>query len=155
MLGLDGWRSSPLPTGWVMLRMGFHNSPNGWHRATAWLARLACALPILATAARAADEIHWTMMSKTSVAVDWRGPTRTLRYGLTSRYGRTALGYEIGQRPTSSPGPFWEALIPGLKPDTTYHYSIDGGPDHTFHGLPGRDAKFTVFAEGDIGESTK
>ena len=105
-------------------------------------------------AALAADEIHWTMVDPTTVAVDWRGAGRTLRYGLTSAYDHTLNGGTPYIVPFSSPGPFWEAQLAGLVAGRTYHYSVDGGPDHTFHTLPGPGSSFTVFAEGDIGSSS-
>jgi len=41
------------------------------------LALLAAVL-LVAAPARAADEIHWTMLSPTSVAFDWRGSGTTV-----------------------------------------------------------------------------
>src|SRR5512141_374622 len=83
-----------------------------------------------ATVASAADEIHWTLTGPSSVTFDWRGPAATLRYGLSSAYGSTATGVAPSPMPISSPGPFWEARLTGLSPNTTYHYSIDAGADH-------------------------
>jgi hypothetical protein len=108
---------------------------------------------VLATPALAADEIHWTMIGPTAVSFDWRGTGRTLRYGLTKSYGLTATGEAPSILPFSSAGPFQEAKLTGLQAGATYHYSLDGGPDHTFHALPVPGTSFTVFAEGDIGSS--
>jgi hypothetical protein len=108
---------------------------------------------LAAAPASAADEIHWTMTSPTSVTVDWRGPSPILRYGVTSNYHRTAVAHPPAIEPFSSTGPFWEARIKGLQPGTSYHYSIDGGPDHVFHGTPGPGSRFTVYVEGDVGSS--
>ena len=107
-----------------------------------------------AVPASAADEIHWTMISPTAVTFDWRGTGSALRYGLTTSYGLTATGQAPDLLPFSSPGPFWEAPLTELQPGRTYHYSVDGGPDHTFHALPEPGSTFTVFVEGDIGSST-
>jgi hypothetical protein len=104
-------------------------------------------------AALAADEIHWTMTGPRSVTFDWRGGGPTLHYGLTPEYGRTATARPPSIRPFSSAGPFWEARVEGLQKGQTYHYSIDGGPDHTFQPLPGPGSEFTVFVQGDIGSS--
>jgi hypothetical protein len=106
------------------------------------------AIPVLA-----ADEIHYTMTSPTAVTFDWRGAGRTLRYGLTTSYGLTATGQAPSILPRSSTGPYWEARLSALQAGKTYHYSLDGGPDHTFQALPAAGASFTVFAEGDIGSS--
>ena len=109
---------------------------------------------LLVPPARAADEIHWTMLGTTSVAFDWRGSGTTLRYGLTTAYGSTVTGTTPTPLPFSSSGPFREARITGLVPGVTYHYSLDGGPDHTFHTAPAPGSKFTVYVEGDIGDTT-
>ena len=114
-------------------------------------------LPVLLLAvppARAADEIHWTMLGPTSVALDWRGTGQTVRYGRTSAYGLTATGVTPDPLPFSSAGPFHECQITGLNPGVIYHYSVDGGPDHTFHTMPSRGTNFTVYVEGDVGDTT-
>src|SRR5438046_3221601 len=125
--------------------------------APAWPAITSLALSLLLACgrARAADEIHWTMTSPTSVTFDWRGATPTLQYGLTSRYGSTATGTPPVPMPFSSPGPFWEARVDGLDASRTYHYSIDGGPDHTFHTLPRPGRPLRVHVRSDVGGTGK
>ena len=58
--------------------------------------RSAASLLVLALAtaapARAADEIHWTIVGPTAVTFDWRGTETTIRYGLTTAYGLSANG---------------------------------------------------------------
>ena len=108
-----------------------------------------CAGPV-----RAADEIHWTMLSPTSVAFDWRGQGTTLRYGLNTLYHSSVTGTTPTPLPFSSAGPFNEAIITGLAPGIPYHYSLDGGPDHRFHTTPAQASTFTVYVEGDIGDTT-
>jgi len=112
-------------------------------------------LGLLATAtpAAAADEIHWTHTGPTSVTFDWRGPDSTLAYGTSPAYDSVVVGAPPVPLPFSSPGPFWEARITGLLPNAIYHYSIGGGPDHQFHTPPTAPATFTVFVEGDIGDT--
>ncbi len=101
------------------------------------------------------DEIHWTLTGQTSVTFDWRGFDATIRYGLTSSYGQSATGVTPSPIPYSSPGPFWEAKLTGLLENTTYHYSIGGGPDHTFHTPPTRGSSdFVVFTEADVSDAT-
>lgn len=115
--------------------------------------RLITVLPADTTVA--ADEVHWTITGQTSVTFDWRGPVNTLRYGTTTDYTHTVLGVTPTPLPYSSPGPFWEARITGLQENTLYHYSIAGGPDHTFRTPPPRGSSgFTVMAEGDIGAAS-
>ncbi|MGH9432831.1 MAG: metallophosphoesterase [Terriglobia bacterium] len=56
--------------------------------------------------------------------------------------------------PFSSPGPFREVNLTGLKSDTLYHYSIGSCHDHTFRTLPSPGSSdFIIDAEGDIGAS--
>ena len=108
-----------------------------------------------AVAARAADEIHWTLMGQTAVTVSWRGSESSVRYGLTSSYGQSAAGQTPTPLPFSSAGPFWEARITGLQENTVYHYSVGTGPDHTFRTPPPRGSSdFTLYTAGDIGDST-
>jgi hypothetical protein len=102
----------------------------------------------------AEDEIHWTMTGPGSVTVDWRGASSTLSYGLTTAYGQTATASTPSPLPFSSPGPFWEARITGLTPGAVYHYSIAGGPDHVFHPLLPAGSTFTVYVEGDVGDTS-
>ena len=97
------------------------------------------------------DEVHYTFTGTTSIAFDWRGSATELRYGLDASYGSTATGTAPTPLPWSSSGPFREAEITGLAPGTTYHYSIGGGPDHTFHTAPTGDLRFDV--QADVGSS--
>jgi len=119
---------------------------------TFWLL-LFCALG-LASEAFPADEIHWTITGQTSVTFDWRGPEDTIAYGLTASYGQSATAVTPGPLPFSSPGPFWEARLAGLQENALYHYSIGGGPDHTFRTPPPRGTSgFTIYVEGDVGDA--
>jgi len=98
------------------------------------------------------DEVHWTMTGPTSVTVDWRGASTTVRYGPTSNYTLSATAVTPSPLPFSSAGPFREARIGGLLPGVTYHYAIGTNADHTFHTLPPATASFVVYAEGDVGD---
>src|SRR2546425_256758 len=42
----------------------------------------------------------------------------------------------------------------GLAPATAYHYSVANGPDHVFRTPPAAGTTFTVYVEGDIGDTT-
>src|SRR5689334_15622062 len=109
---------------------------------------------LLSPPAFAADEIHWTHSGPTSVTVDWRGADPGLRYGVTSLYGQSATAVTPSPLPFSSSGPFWQARLTGLLPNTVYHYSIAGGPDHLFRTIPAVPWNFTVYVEGDIGDTS-
>lgn len=105
----------------------------------------------------AADEIHWTIMGQTSVTFDWRGSAAedVVRYGTTPGvYTETVTAATPIPLPFSSAGPFWEAKITGLKENTRYYYSIAKGPEATFKTPPPiGDSGFTIFAQGDIGDT--
>ncbi|HEY2955154.1 MAG TPA: metallophosphoesterase [Candidatus Eisenbacteria bacterium] len=103
--------------------------------------------------ARAADEIHWTFTGPTSVTFDWRGTDSTIHYGRTRDYDLRATGTAPDPLPFSSPGPFWEARLTGLEPGALYHYSIEGGPDRTFHTSPRPGENFVVYVESDVGDA--
>ncbi|MEV6892251.1 MULTISPECIES: PKD domain-containing protein [Kribbella] len=109
------------------------------------------AVPGVSFAAQAVDEVHYTFTSETSVAIDWRGDANDVRWGLTSDYGNTAQGVAPAWTPWSSPGPFWQVELGGLARGTTYHYSIAGGPDYTFHTPPTGNFRFDAI--GDIGDT--
>ena len=112
----------------------------------------AAAALVDAAGARAADEIHWTVTGPTSLSFDWRGNDTAIRYGLTARYDRSVTAAAPAPVPTSSAGPFWEARLTGLLPDTLYHYAIGAGTDHTFRTARRRGTSaFVVMAEGDVG----
>ena len=98
------------------------------------------------------DEVHYTFAGPTSVTLDWRGTAPDVRYGPTSAYGSTATGVAPQWTPISSAGPFWQAQLTGLAAGTTYHYSIGGGSDYTFHTPPTGDFRFDAI--GDIGDTT-
>ena len=102
-------------------------------------------------ATNAADEVHYTFTGSTSVAIDWRGSANDVRWGTSTAYGQTATGVAPGWTPWSSPGPFWQLELEGLKAGTTYHYSIGGGPDYTFHAPPASTFRFDAI--GDVGDT--
>ena len=107
-----------------------------------------------ATADVPVDEVHYTFTGATSVAMDWRGTAQAVQYGLTTAYDQSTTGVAPQWTPISSAGPFWQAQISGLAPATTYHYSIGGGPDYTFHTPPAAGQSFRFDAIGDVGDST-
>ena len=127
-------------------------------RPSLTLTLLACVLlvvlllPAAVRAAGTADEIHYSFTGPTSVAFDWRGTATDIRYGTTTSYGTTTVAHTPSPLPFSSPGPFQEVELTGLARGATYHYSIGGGPDHTFATAPNGAFRFDLIA--DIGSST-
>lgn len=108
-------------------------------------------VPVAPAQAAGADEIHYTFTGPDSVTFAWRGTGSTLAYGSDANYGQTVTAIPPTAVPFSSAGPFWEARISGLAPDTTYHYSIGGQADATFHTMPNGD--YSVVAVGDLYDS--
>jgi len=105
-----------------------------------------------AAASAPAGQVHYTFTSPASITFDWVGSGRTIRYGLTRRYGRSASARVPVPLPFSSRGPFREARLMQLSRGTTYHYSIGGGRDHTFATAPTGSYRFDV--EADVGDSS-
>ncbi len=130
-----------------------------WHRYLKFqpgAVALALAGSLVAPAvSRAADEIHWTFISPTAVSFDWRGAESVIQYGTTTAYGSSTTAVTPSPLPYSSAGPFWEARLTGLAPNTLYHYKIGSSPDHTFRTMiPRGSSDFVICVEGDIGDST-
>lgn len=100
------------------------------------------------------DGIHWTITGPTSVAFDWRGTESAIHYGTTTAHDQTVTASTPSPVPFSSTGPYWEASLSGLQPNTVYHYAIGSGPDHTFRTPPPRGSSgFIVASEGDVGDA--
>ncbi|MDD5319873.1 MAG: fibronectin type III domain-containing protein [Methylococcales bacterium] len=119
---------------------------------------LVLAMTLLAVnIAFAADEIHWTVTGKDSVTFDWRGTSaeNSIGYGLTNEYIQVTATTP-NPVPVSSTGPFWEAKLTGLTANTRYYYKIGTAPERSFRTppVPG-SADFTVYAQGNIGSSSK
>lgn len=109
------------------------------------------------TAARAADEIHWTIISQTAVTFDWRGSgsENTIQYGTSpGTYTGSVTAQAPSPMPDSSPGPFWEARITGLTENTLYYYKIGSGTEHTFRTPPPRGSSdFWIAEVADVGST--
>lgn len=97
------------------------------------------------------DEIHYAITGDTSVVFDWRGTNNAIKYGPDTSYGKTVLAAKPNPNPVDNSGPFWEAKLTGLQPNTTYHYQVGNAPDSTFHTLPKGDIKISVVS--DISDS--
>jgi hypothetical protein len=109
------------------------------------------------------DEIHYSFGSNAdvstltdSVVFDWRGTSNIIQYEPDSSFGADGYTHTVTATqpqfpPVDDPGPFQEATLGGLAPGTVYHYSIGGGPDHTFRTVPNGD--FTWVDTGDTGST--
>jgi hypothetical protein len=105
--------------------------------------------PGRAAAADTADEIHYSYGgTASSVVINWRGAESTISYGMTAAYGFRAVGRAPAIRPVDSSGPFREAALTGLAPDTAYHYRIGHGADHVL-----RTAPLGSFRWVDVGDT--
>ncbi|MBS4224226.1 cadherin-like beta sandwich domain-containing protein [Lederbergia citrea] len=108
----------------------------------------------VAYAAEQADQIHYTITGPNSVTFSWHKGSDVIRYGKTSNYDHEVRAGEPDITPRSSPGPWREAKLVNLEPDTEYHYSIGDGPDFTFKTAPVHGSSgFSIVATGDIGSS--
>ncbi len=110
-----------------------------------------------ASAAFAADEIHYTLSGKNSVTFDWRGTAaeNSIGFGLTPGAYTQVKAINPKPTPKSSKGPFWEAKLTGLKENTVYYYAIGNGPERSFRTAPALGSSgFTVYAQGDIGDTS-
>jgi hypothetical protein len=95
------------------------------------------------------DEIHYSYGNTADrVVVDWRGPDRLLRFGLTTSYGFRARAERPAITPVDDAGPFREVVLHGLAPSTAYHYRIGSGPDHVL-----RTAPLGSFRWVDVGDT--
>src|SRR5262245_2136084 len=107
--------------------------------------------------ALAADGIHWTITGQTSVTFDWRGSEseRVIRFGTSPGVYRDSVrAVKPSPVPDSSPGPYWEARLTGLRENTLYHYRIGREPERTFRTPPPRGTSdFWVAEQGDVGSS--
>lgn len=98
-----------------------------------------------------ATQVHYTYTGRNSVTFNWRGSATALRFSTNGKRWRRVLGRRAHPVPFSSPGPFREARLTGLKAGTTYRYSIGGGPVSRFRSAPAGSFRFDV--EADVGDS--
>jgi hypothetical protein len=77
------------------------------------------------------DEVHYTCLSPTSVAFDWRTDATDIRYGTTNNYTNSVTATTPNPLPFSSAGPSRKRCSPGSTPGTTYRYPIGGGRNDT------------------------
>jgi hypothetical protein len=102
-------------------------------------------------------EVHFTFTGPTSVAFDWLGSGRTLRFWGSQIPPRTVQARSPAPAPFSSAGPWQEVELTGLAPGATYEYVI-GNPAQPIPASfrappPPGTAGFTFAAVGDVGAS--
>ena len=102
-------------------------------------------------------EIHFTYTGPTAVTFDWRGDGTTLRYWAKDMPPHAAVARPATPRPTSSAGPFQEAVADQLVPGREYFYEV-GHPvrpfPRSFRAPPPPGATGFVFtAVGDMGDA--
>jgi hypothetical protein len=109
-----------------------------------------------------ADQIHFSVISSTSVTFDWVGSTDIIRIGTKpKKLIKTVKGTNPSFLPVTSPwksdpGPYWEAKITGLKQNTTYYYSVGNSGINKFRTPPAPGSGgFRVCLTSDIHESSK
>jgi hypothetical protein len=89
-------------------------------------------IALLATLAVAASTLPATNVTNTTATLngtDDTNSTTTFRYGTTTAYGVTVSNVPVVNGEA-------HANVSGLSPNTTYHYTIDGGNDVTFRTAP-------------------
>ena len=101
--------------------------------------------------AGAADEIHFTFTSRTSVTFNWRGTAKSIRVRVRGNRWKTFPAHTATPRPYSSSGPFEEARIGRLAPGRVYRYQIGGSAQSSFRTVPIGSFRFDV--EADIGDA--
>ena len=107
--------------------------------------------------ARGADEVHWTITGQTSVTFNWRGALHE-DFIVYTTHPWTQLHFGFAETPSpvpdSSPGPFWEAKLMGLRENTLYSYWIGDRPERTFRTPPPRGSSDFWFGEqADVGST--
>ncbi len=84
-------------------------------------------------AAATVDEVHWTMTGQTSVTFDWRGGEEVIHFGaFPGGMSDSVVAVAPTPMPDSSPGPFWEAKLTGLRQNTLYSYRIGSQTGYAF-----------------------
>jgi hypothetical protein len=126
---------------------------HGYIMKKLWL--LLLLLVLSGSEAWAADEIHFTLKSPTSVTFNWRGSETSLNYGTTSgSLGSSATATTPAMVPTSSSGPWKQAALTGLTANTTYFYKIGTSAQYSFKTPPvNGTADFTIYALGNFGNN--
>jgi hypothetical protein len=103
-------------------------------------------------------QVHYTLTAPDAVTFDWRGNDATIRFWAKDTAPRTVQARRPVPLPWSSPGPWQEAVLDGLRPGVEYTYEV-GHPvwpqplSFRAPSAPGA-VDFTFAAVGDLGAST-
>jgi hypothetical protein len=129
----------------------------GCHQRAAALIRFdAGAAPAPAGRVEEPREVHFTYTGPTSVTFDWRGDGTTVRYWTQDQPPRTATAHPPSPVPTSSRGPFQEAVLDHLIPGAEYVYEVANTArplSISFRAPPAGPSRFVFAAVGDMGDS--
>jgi hypothetical protein len=117
--------------------------------------------PKSASAARA-DQIHFSIISRTAITFDWVGTVDSINFGSDANNLNTwvratpSAHLPVTSPWVSDPGPYWEAKLTGLQQNSVYYYKIgSAGLVHTFRTPPPPGtAGFRVCTATDMQESS-
>jgi hypothetical protein len=114
--------------------------------------------PPVTTPTEEPRQVHFSYTGPDAVTFVWRGADPTIRVWSKSVAPRVISGRSPTPVPTSSPGPWQEAVVDGLQPGMDYFYEV-GRPSRpqtlTFRSPPAAGTSgFSFIAVGDIGAST-
>ena len=103
-------------------------------------------------------EVHFTFTAPDEVTFDWRGSNPSLRVWTKNAPPLVVEGHAPDPLPFSSPGPWQEAVVHGLRPGLDYQYQV-GNPVRpvplTFRSPPAHGATgYTFVAVGDVGAAS-
>jgi hypothetical protein len=90
-----------------------------------------------------ADQIHFSIISRTAITFDWIGTTDSINFGTDPNslnswvHAMPAAYLPVSSPWVSDPGPYWEAKLTGLQQNTLYSYKIgSNGQVNTFRTPP-------------------
>jgi hypothetical protein len=115
-------------------------------------------MPVALVPTEEPHQVHFTFTAPDAVTFDWRGTDATMRVWSKNVAPRTIQAHPPNPIPTSSDGPWQEAVVDGLLPGTEYRYEV-GHParplSQAFRTPPEPGATgFKLVAVGDIGASS-
>lgn len=109
-----------------------------------------------------ADQIHFSVISRTAITFDWVGTADHISYGIDPNNLENIVSaihppfLPVESPWVSDPGHYWEAKLTGLKQNTVYFYKIgrNGNINNFKTPPPAGTAGFRVCAMSDMHESS-